>query len=166
MSSETAKRQLLAEVLKEIDHWVAKFPPEGKRSAVIQALTIAQDHNGGHLTEALIDEVSDYLDIHRSYGYEVATFYSMFDLEPAGRHKVSICNNISCMLCGSEDIIAHAEKRLGIKRGESTPDGRIKLNMEEECLAACCGAPMMIVDGHYYENLTPEKVDEILESLE
>lgn len=166
MTTETANRQLSAEALKKIDHWVAKFPPEGRRSAVIQALTIAQEHNGGWLSEDLINEVSDYLGIYRSYGYEVATFYSMFDLEPAGRHKVSICNNISCMLCGSEEIIAHAEKKLGIKRGESTPDGRVKLVMEEECLAACCGAPMMIVDGHYHENLTPESVDEILDGLD
>lgn len=166
MTTETADKQLSAESLKKIDHWVAKFPPEGKRSAVIQALTIAQDQNGGWLSRDLIDEVSDYLGIHRSYGYEVATFYSMFDLEPAGRHKVSICNNISCMLRGSEEIIAHAEKKLGIKRGESTTDGRVKLNMEEECLAACCGAPMMIVDGHYHENLTPERVDEILDGLD
>ncbi len=166
MTTETANRQLSAEALKKIDHWVAKFPPEGRRSAVIQALTIAQEHNGGWLSEKLINEVSDYLGIYRSYGYEVATFYSMFDLEPAGRHKVSICNNISCMLRGSEDIIEHAEKKLGVKRGESTPDGRIKLVMEEECLAACCGAPMMIVDGHYHENLTPESVDEILDGLD
>lgn len=166
MTTETADKQLSAEALKKIDHWVAKFPPEGRRSAVIQALTIAQEHNGGWLSEELINEVSDYLGIYRSYGYEVATFYSMFDLEPAGRHKVSICNNISCMLRGSEDIIEHAEKKLGVKRGESTPDGRIKLVMEEECLAACCGAPMMIVDGHYHENLTPESVDEILDGLD
>jgi NADH-quinone oxidoreductase subunit E len=166
MTTETANRRLSAEALKKIDHWVAKFPPEGKRSAIIQALMIAQEHNGGWLSPELIDEVSDYLGVHRSYGYEVATFYSMFDLEPAGRHKVAICNNISCMLRGSEDIIAHAEKKLGIKRGESTADGRVKLHMEEECLAACCGAPMMIVDGHYHENLTPERVDEILDGLD
>lgn len=166
MTTETANRQLSAEALKKIDHWVAKFPPEGKRSAIIQALTVAQEYNGGWLSEDLINEVSDYLGVYRSYGYEVATFYSMFDLEPAGRHKVAICNNISCMLRGSEDIIAHAEKKLGIKRGESTADGRVKLHMEEECLAACCGAPMMIVDGHYHENLTPERVDEILDGLD
>lgn len=166
MTNETADRQLSAEALKEIDHWVAKFPPEGKRSAIIQALTIAQRENDGWLSDELIAEVADYLGIYRSYGYEVASFYSMFDLEPAGRHKVAICNNISCMLRGAEDIIAYAEKKLGIKRGETTPDGRIKLQKEEECLAACCGAPMMIVDGHYHENLTPEKVDEILENLD
>lgn len=157
---------LPGELREQIDHWVAKFPPEGRRSAVIQALWAAQQHNGGWLGRDLIDAVADYLEIYRSYAYEVATFYSMFDLEEGGRHKVAICNNISCMLCGAEEIIAYAEKKLGIKRGESTPDGRIKLHMEEECLAACAGAPMMIVDGHYYENLTTEKVDEILDGLE
>lgn len=167
MSTETTDNTLLpAELRDRIDHWVAKFPPEGRRSAVIQSLFAAQEMNGGWISEELINGVADYLGIHRSYAYEVATFYSMFDLEPAGRHKISICNNISCMLCGSEDIIAHAEKKLGIKRGESTADGRIKLHMEEECLAACCGAPMMIVDGHYHENLTPEKVDEIIDGLD
>lgn len=154
------------EVREQIDHWVAKFPPEGRRSAVIQALLVVQQHNGGWLSRDLIEAVADYLDIYRSYAYEVATFYSMFDLEECGRHKVSICNNISCQLRGAEEIIQYVEKKLGIKRGESTPDGRIKLNMEEECLAACAGAPMMIVDGHYHENLTREKLDEILDGLD
>ena len=90
----------------------------------------------------------------------------MLDTRPTGRHKVSICNNISCMLRGADAILAHVEKKLGIRRGETTEDGRITLVMEEECLAACCGAPMMVVDGHYHEHLTPEKVDEILDGLE
>lgn len=159
-------RALPTELRKIIDHWAAKFPPEGKCSAIIQSLFAAQQHNNGWLSRELIDAVADYLGVQRSYAYEVATFYSMFDLEEGGRHKVAICNNISCMLCGAEEIIEHVERKLGIKRGESTPDGRIRLHMEEECLAACCGAPMMIVDGHYYENLTKEKVDEILDDLE
>lgn len=98
--------------------------------------------------------------------YEVGSFYSMYELEPVGKHTIMVCNNISCMLRGSEQIIEHLENRLGIKLGESTPDGKFYLKMEEECLAACCGAPMMQVDHVYYENLTPEKVDEILDGLE
>jgi NADH-quinone oxidoreductase subunit E len=97
--------------------------------------------------------------------YEVATFYSMFETRPCGRHHVSVCTNISCMLCGADDIVAHAERRLGIRVGESTPDGRIYLKKEEECLAACVGAPMMMVDHVYHENLTTEKVDKILDEL-
>ena len=98
--------------------------------------------------------------------YEVATFYSMFQTKKVGRHNVAICTNVSCMLRGAEDIVAHVEKKLDIKTGESTEDGRIYLKKEEECLAACCGAPMMMVDHKYYENLTPEMVDAILDGLE
>ena len=98
--------------------------------------------------------------------YEIATFYSMFETKPVGRHSISVCTNISCMLCGGEDILRHIEAKFGIAVGDSTPDGRIYLKQEEECLAACCGAPMMMVDHVYHENLTPEKVDEILDGLE
>jgi NADH-quinone oxidoreductase subunit E len=98
--------------------------------------------------------------------YEVASFYSMFETRPVGRHHISVCTNISCMLCGGEEILAHVEKRLGIKVGESTTDGRFFLKQEEECLAACNGAPMMMVDHVYHENLTPEKVDRILDEIE
>jgi NADH-quinone oxidoreductase subunit E len=84
---------------------------------------------------------------------------------PAGRHKISVCKNISCMLCGGETILQHVQDRLGIKPGETTADGNITLVQEEECLAACVGAPMMVVDGHYHEHLTTQKVDEILDKL-
>ena len=90
----------------------------------------------------------------------------MYELKPVGRHSISVCTNISCMLCGGDDILAHIEGKLGIKVGESTPDGKFFLKREEECLAACCGAPMMQVNHVYHENLTPEKVDQILDSLE
>ena len=160
------KDALLSEATRErIDHWVAKFPPEQKRSAVIQALMAAQDQNGGWLTRELTEAVAEYLELPPVWAYEVASFYSMFDLEPVGRHKVNICTNISCWLNGAEDVVRHVENKLGIKLGQTTADGRITLKVEEECLAACCGAPMMVVDGHYHENLTPERVDEILEGL-
>ncbi len=151
---------------REIDAWLAKFPPEHRRSAVLAALRIAQDQNGGFLTEELMDSVAQYLAIPPIQVYEAATFYSMLYTEPCGRHKVAICNNISCMLRGADEIVEYAEAKLGILRGESTPDGRIHLIMEEECLAACCDAPMMIVDGHYHTELTPEKIDEILDALD
>lgn len=149
-----------------IDHWVAKFPEGRQRSAVIAALREVQHANQGFLTPELMDAVAEYLDLPPIQVYEVATFYSMFETRPVGRHHVSVCTNISCMLCGSDDIVAHVEKKLGIKTGESTADGRIFLKQEEECLAACNGAPMMMVDHVYYENLTPDKVDEILDKLE
>jgi len=149
-----------------IDHWLEKFPPDHKRSAIIQALTAAQDQNGGWLTEDIMDAVADYLAMPPVWIYEVASFYSMLSLQPVGRHKVNICTNISCMLRGAEEIVAIVEQKLGIKLGQTTDDGRISLIVEEECLAGCCGAPMMVVDGHYHENLTPEKVTEILAGLE
>jgi NADH-quinone oxidoreductase subunit E len=149
-----------------IDHWVAKFPEGQQRSAIIAALREVQHDNQGFLTPELMDAVAEYLDLPPIQVYEVATFYSMFETRPVGRHHVSVCTNISCMLCGSDDIVAHVEEKLGIKTGESTADGRIFLKQEEECLAACNGAPMMMVDHVYYENLTPQKVDEILDNLE
>jgi len=149
-----------------IDHWAAKFPADRKRSAVIQGLMAAQEQNGGWLSDEIIAATAKYLGLPPVWAYEVATFYSMFDLAPVGRHKVAICTNISCWLNGGEDIVRHCERKLGIRHGESTPDGRIFLKVEEECLAACAAAPMMVVDGHYHEKLTPEKVDAILDGLE
>ena len=150
---------------EHIDQWVAKFPPERRRSAVIQALFAAQEQNHGYLTDELIAAVAKYLNLPPVWAYEVATFYSMFETRPVGRNNVAICTNISCWLNGAEDIVRHCEARLGIKHGESTADGRVYLKVEEECLAACCGAPMMVVNGHYHENLDPAKVDAILDTL-
>ena len=164
--SEVNDQALSQHVRDEIDHWVAKFPAGRQRSAVIAALHAAQHENEGFLTTELMDAVADYLDLPPIQVYEVAAFYSMFETTPVGRHSVSVCTNISCMLRGADDIVAHIERRLGIETGESTSDGRIYLKKEEECLAACCGAPMMMVDHRYHENLTPETVDEILDDLE
>jgi NADH-quinone oxidoreductase subunit E len=149
----------------EIDHWVAKFPAGRQRSAVLSALRAAQEQNRGHLTTALMDAVAAYLKLPPIQVYEVASFYSMFETHPCGRHHVSICTNISCMLRGAQQLVAHVEKRFGIKEGESTADGRIFLKKEEECLAACTGAPMMMVDHIYHEHLTNERVDAILDEL-
>ena len=153
-------------VREEIDRWRARFPEDRQRSAVIGALHAVQHENDGYLTAELMNGVADYLDLPPIQVYEVATFYSMFQTKPVGRHNVAICTNVSCMLRGADEIVSHVEKKLGIKIGESTSDGRIYLKKEEECLAACCGAPMMMVDHKYHENLTPDQVDEILDSLE
>jgi NADH-quinone oxidoreductase subunit E len=157
--------ELSAHVREEIDRWVAKFPPDRKRSAVISALHAAQHENKGFLTTELMDAVADYLGLPNILVYEVASFYSMFEVKPVGRHHISVCTNISCMLRGSQDVVDHVEKKLGIKTGESTPDGRIYLKREEECLAACTGAPMMMVDHVFFENLTPSTIDKILDDL-
>ncbi len=157
---------LTAGTRKKIDEWVGRFPAEGKRSAIIQAMMVAQEQNDGQLTRDLMDAVADYLSLPPVWAYEVGSFYSMFDLQAVGRHKINVCTNISCMLRGAEDIVDHLQQKLGIKLGETTEDGRITLKVEEECLAGCCGAPMMLVDGHYHENLTPDRVDTILKELE
>lgn len=148
----------------QIDRWIAKYPPDQKQSAVMAALTIAQDANGGWLTTDLMDAVADYLEMPPIAVYEVATFYSMYELKPVGRHKICLCTNISCMLCGSEEIAAHLQKKLGVDLGETTPDKKFTLK-PVECLGACGGAPMMQIGRNYYENLTPAKVDEILAEL-
>jgi len=164
--SENKAARLSEHARAEIDKWLAKYPPDRKRSAVLAALREVQHENGGYLTNELLDAVAEYLQLPAIAVYEVATFYSMFELKPVGRHSISVCNNISCMLRGGDEILAHIEKKLDIKVGESTPDGRFYLKREEECLAACAAAPMLQIDHVYYENLTPEKVDRILDSLE
>ncbi len=157
---------LTEETLKTINHWLAKFPQDKKRSALIQSLMAAQVQNGGWISPELTEAVAEYLDLPPVWAHEVVSFYSMLDDQPVGRHKVNICTNISCWLRGAEDLLAHAEKKLGVTLGETTQDQRISLIREEECLAGCCGAPMMVVDGHYFENLDIEKMDAILDGLE
>ena len=163
---DTAGAGLSPHLRAEIDRWIARFPAGRQRSAVIAALHAAQHENNGYLTRELMEAVGAYLGLPPIQVFEVASFYSMFETKPVGRHSISVCTNISCMLCGVEKILAHVEKRLGIKVGESTADGRFYLKKEEECLAACCGAPMMMVDHKYYENLTTARVDEILSGME
>lgn len=149
----------------EIERWIAKYPPGQKQSAVMAALRIAQEQNGGWLSRELIDAVAAYLEMAPIAAYEVASFYSMYEHSPVGQHKISVCTNISCMLRGSDEVVAHLEKRLGIRLGETSPDGRFTLK-EVECLGACVNAPMFQIAREYHENLTPEKIDAILDSLD
>jgi len=158
--------RLSAHARAEIDHWLTRYPADQKQSAVLAALREVQHENGGYLTTELMDAVADYLGMPPIAVYEVASFYSMYELKPVGRHCIAVCTNISCMLRGGETVLAYIEKKLGIKLGDSTSDGKFYLKKEEECLAACCGAPMMQVNHVYYEHLTPEKVDQVLDSLE
>ncbi len=161
----SASNLLSASARAEIDRWITKYPPDRKQSAVMAALSIAQEQNGGWLSSELIEAVAEYLEMTPVAVHEVATFYSMYDLKPVGRHKICVCTNISCLLRGSDKIIGHLQETLGIKVGETTPGGKFILK-EVECLAACGGAPMMMIGRTYYENLTPEKVDQILKDLE
>ena len=148
-----------------IDHWLAKFPPDRKRSAVLQGLHSAQEQNNGWLSDEIIAAVAKYLGLPPVWAYEVASFYSMFETEQVGRHNVAFCTNISCWLNGAEDLVRHAEAKLGCKLGESTSDGSIYLKREEECVAACCGAPVVVINGHYHENIDVAAVDRLLDGL-
>ncbi len=149
-----------------IDHWLSKFPADRRRSAVLQGLHAAQEQNGGWLSDEVIAAVAKYIGIPPVWAYEVASFYSMFETEKVGRHNVAFCTNISCWLNGAEKLVEHAEKKLGCKLGESTADGRVFLKREEECLAACCGAPVVVINGHYHEKLDVGQVDALLDGLE
>ncbi len=161
-----SKLGLIGELSRaEIDTWIAKYPVEQKQSACMSALRILQDQNGGWLTTDLMDAVAEYLSMPPIAVYEVATFYSMYEMKPVGRHKICVCTNISCLLRGSEDVVAYLNKKLGIKVGEISPDGKYSMK-EVECLGACAGAPMMQIGRQYYEDLTPEKIDSILANLE
>ena len=168
MNSQEARNKediFLQEIREDIDRWIAKYPPEWKQSAVMAALRIVQDDNGGWLTTELMDDVATYLDMSPIAVYEVATFYSMYELKPVGKHKICICTNVSCMINDCDSIVKHLENKLGISFGQVTEDGRFSLK-EVECLGACGGAPMFQIGKKYYENLTPEKVDSILDGLE
>ncbi|MDH5600746.1 MAG: NADH-quinone oxidoreductase subunit NuoE [Gammaproteobacteria bacterium] len=163
---EESKLHLLSEAtLKEIDTWINKYPEDKKQSAVMSALRIAQDQNRGFLTEDLMDAVAEYLDMRPIAVYEVATFYSMYELEPVGKHKICVCTNISCMLCGSDTVVGHLSKKLGINLGETSADGRFTLK-EVECLGACVNAPVMQIGNTYHENLTEEKIDQVIDALD
>jgi NADH-quinone oxidoreductase subunit E len=148
-----------------IDACLEKFPVDQKQSAVLFALRTVQAEQGGHLMPDAMDAVAAYLGMPKIAVYEVASFYDHFNLEPVGRHTISICTNISCLLRDAEGMLAHLEKRLNIACGQTTADGRFTLK-SVECLAACGGAPVMHIDEQYYEHLTPQSIDALLEGLE
>lgn len=164
--TEEIRYKLSDDVQQKINHWLTKYPEDQKQSAVLMALTEVQHNNNGYLSTELMDAVAEYLGMPKIAVYEAASFYSMLETSPVGRHSISICTNISCMLRGSDEVVKYVENKLGIKTGESTSDGKYFLKMEEECLAACCGAPMMMVNHAYYENLTNEVIDDVLDQLD
>ncbi|HPQ94654.1 MAG: NADH-quinone oxidoreductase subunit NuoE [Thiothrix sp.] len=158
---------LSAHEVAEIEKWLARYPEDQRQSALLGALRAVM-HEDHYLSEAKMDAVAAYLGIPPIAVYEVASFYSMFELDEgaAAKYSISVCTNISCMLRGGEAILAHVEKKLGIRLGERTPDRRFFLKREEECLAACCNAPMMQINHVYHTDLTPQRVDQILDGLE
>jgi NADH-quinone oxidoreductase subunit E len=154
------------QVKADVDHCIAQYPEGKQKSAVMPALTVLQTANAGFLTQDLMDELADYLDITPIEVYEVATFYSMYEHQPVGKHKICVCTNISCMLRGSDEVVEHLKKKLGVSDfGEITPDGKFSIK-EVECLGACVGAPMFQIGDHYHEHLTIDKIDAILAGLE
>lgn len=159
------KSDALTEHTKQvIEKWKTRFPEGRESSAVIAALHSAQHDSGGYLTTEIMDAVADALNMPRIQVYEVATFYSMYELKPVGRHKICVCTNVSCMVNRSDEIVEHLEKRLDIKLGETTVDGKFTLK-EVECLGACAAAPMCEMDEIYHENLTPEKLDQLIDDI-
>ena len=146
---------------KKLDAVIARYP--NSQAACLPALHIAQGEFG-HLSDAAMQLVADYLKIPYAHVFGVVTFYTMFHREQVGENVLMVCTNISCMLRGGYDILGHIEKKLGVKKGETTPDGKFTV-VEEECLAACANAPMMICGTEYFLDLTPAKVDQALERL-
>lgn len=158
------KELLPADIREHINQWVLRYPPEQRRSGVFEALRVVQERNGGSLTTELMDAVAEFLGMAPIQVYEVATFYSLYFLQPVGHYVVDVCTNVSCSLNGAEAALAHFKKRLGIDVNETTLDGKFTLR-EVECLGACVAPPVCQIGKKYYEKLTPEKIDEILAGL-
>jgi NADH-quinone oxidoreductase subunit E len=158
MAATSSATMLSPESLKKIDQAIAKYPPEQKQSAVMAALTVAQDEKG-HLSTEVMDFVAGYLGMAPIAVYEVATFYAMYDLKPAGKYKLCICTNLPCALSGAGEAAEHLKKKLGIDWNETTADGRFTLK-EGECFGACGDAPVMLVNNKTMLSfMTPDKID-------
>ena len=150
--------------LAKIDKAIAKYPSDQRKSAVMAALTIAQDEKGWLSTETM-DFVAHYLGMAPIAVYEVASFYTMYDLKPTGRYKLTICTNLPCALSGATEAAAQLKKRLGVGFGETTPDGRFTLK-EGECMGACGDAPVMLVNNHRMVSwMKGEKLDAFVDEL-
>lgn len=155
---------LSEEIRKEIDRWILRYPPDQKRSGVFEALRLVQQAHG-YLTVPLMDAVADHLGLAKIAVYEVAAFYSLYYLQPVGQHVIDVCTNVSCMLNDVEQVVTHLQERLGIQFNETTADGQFTLR-EVECLGACVAAPVCQIGKKYYEKLTPEKIDDIIDTLQ
>jgi NADH-quinone oxidoreductase subunit E len=147
---------------RELGEILSRYP--NKMAACIPLLHLCQNANDNWVSPEVIQFVAERLGLPAAHVKGVVTFYTLFNQEKPGKHQVWVCRTLSCALRGSEELLAHCERRLGIHVGETTRDGRVTLRTAE-CLASCGSAPMIQVDKTYYENLTPEKVDEILAGL-
>ena len=152
------------ESLQKIQQIIRRYPEGQQRSALLPVLHLAQHEFGGWLSPKTMDYVASILGLDPIEVYEVATFYTMFNLKPTGKHVFQVCHTGPCCLVGAERIIHYIEKKLGIKAGETTPDGLFTLK-RVECLASCGTAPMMQLGNAYYEHLTEEKIDQFIDHL-
>jgi NADH-quinone oxidoreductase subunit E len=159
--SENTEVRFSAESETLIKNLMKRYPEGRHKSALIPALHIAQAEFDGWLSVPVMDKVAELLNIKPIEVYEVASFYTMFNLNPVGKCLIEVCRTSSCWLRGANDIVAHIEKRLGIKDGETTPDGKFTIKTVE-CLGSCGTAPMLQIGEHFHENLTLEKVDELI----
>jgi NADH-quinone oxidoreductase subunit E len=153
------------EIRAAIDAHIAKYPEGWRQSACMPALSLVQESNGGWLSRELMDEVAAYLDMPAIAVYEVASFYGMYDLEPTAKHKVCVCNSVSCMLNGSEGLIHHVEHKYKVQPGETTADGRFTFK-EVECLGACKDAPAVMIGKTYHEKVSADELDRLIEGLD
>lgn len=156
--------QFSEEAMAEIRRYISHYPPDRKKSALLPVLHIAQAEFGGWVSPAVQDKVAEILEIQPIEVYEVATFYTMFNLKPVGKHVLEVCRTGPCMLRGADQLIEHLENRLGCHVGENSADGMFTLKTVE-CLAACGFGPMLQIREKYYENLDPEKTDQLLDDL-
>lgn len=157
---------LTQDMIQAMDHEIAKFPSDQKRSASLSCLRIAQEMGNGFVTTEQMDAIAAHLELAPVEIYEVATFYTMCKQEPTGKFNLCICTNLSCTLSGSQAIVDHLKKRVGVQSfGEISRDGKFSVE-EVECLGACVAAPVLQLGDHYHEHLTPEKIDALIDELE
>lgn len=164
MRQQTEKVTLPSHICSQIDDWILRYPPEQKRSGVFEALRLMQQENNGYLTIPILNAVADHLNMPPIAVYEVATFFTMFRLNPHGRYVIELCTNVSCMLNGAEDLLAYLKKTLDVDVNEISKDGLFTVK-EVECLGACVAAPVCQVGTDYHEGLTREKLDQLIKTL-
>jgi NADH-quinone oxidoreductase subunit E len=165
MTTEIIDFSFNDENLKKAEIIIKRYPENRQRSAIIPLLDIAQRQSGGWLPHVAIEYVAQFLDMPFMRAYEVATFYTMFNLQPVGTHHIQVCTTTPCWLRGSSDIVKSCETKLGIKAGEVTINGKFSL-IEVECLGACVNAPMVQVNDDYFEDLTPEIIEDLIDKMD
>jgi NADH-quinone oxidoreductase subunit E len=157
--------ELSLEVKQKIDKWAERYPQEHRRSCILEALRIVQEESGGSLDEQSMQALAKHIGVEPVVVYEIATFYDMYELKKIGKFLICICTNVSCALCGAAKLVSWFKNEIGIGLGETTEDGVFTLK-EVECMGACCGAPMCQVNNrHYYENMSAEKVKNLITAM-